>query len=285
VLNVLSLFDGMSCGKLALDKLKIKYDNYFASEIDKTALLASSINYPDTIQLGDVTQLDTSKLPKIDLLIGGSPCQGFSIAGKKLNFNDPRSALFFEYLRILNELKPKWFLLENVRMAKEPKETISNLLGVDPVCIDSAQITAAYRKRLYWTNIPFTKLPKYKLVFKDIKSKRFDKDLLWTDKHMGIFNKRVWKHNQFYRVTEDFKKVACVQAPTSKTTGSTLKTWVDSKKDWLRYLTIEELERCQTVPNGFIDNLPLDYIKKYRLLGNGWTVDVICHLLSYLKNV
>jgi len=118
-MNVLSLFDGMSCGRIALDRLGIKVDNYFASEIDKYAMKVSEANYPDIIQVGDITKLDLSTLPKIDLIMGGSPCQGFSFAGKQLAFDDPRSALFFEFVRCVDKLKPKYFLLENVRMKKD----------------------------------------------------------------------------------------------------------------------------------------------------------------------
>ena len=117
-MNVLSLFDGISCGQIALQRAGIKYNKYFASEIDKSAIAVTQKNFPNTIQVGDITSLTTKVLPKIDLLIGGSPCQGFSFAGKQLNFEDPRSKLFFEYVRLLRELKPKFFLLENVRMKK-----------------------------------------------------------------------------------------------------------------------------------------------------------------------
>lgn len=152
-LNVLSLFDGLSCGQIALNRLGIKYDNYFASEIDKYAIKVTQSNYPNTIQLGDVTGVSGATLPKIDLLIGGSPCQGFSVAGKKLNFDDPRSKLFFEFVRLLKECKPKYFLLENVKMKKEYEDIITDFLGVQPIHINSALVSAQNRSRLYWTNI------------------------------------------------------------------------------------------------------------------------------------
>lgn len=119
--NVLSLFDGMSCGQIALDRAGIRHDNYYASEIDKYAIKVAQANYPDTIQLGDVTKWRTWDLPQIDLLIAGSPCQGFSFAGKQLNFQDPRSRLFFEFVDVLKQRQPKWWLLENVRMKKNIK--------------------------------------------------------------------------------------------------------------------------------------------------------------------
>lgn len=154
---MLSLFDGMSCGAIALREAGIRVRQYFASEIDKQAIRQTQYNFPDTIQLGSVTGVKASDLPPIDLLIGGSPCQGFSFAGKQLNFNDPRSALFFEYVRILREIQSYnpdvKFLLENVRMLKEHENVISEQLGLFPVMINSALVSAQNRVRLYWTNI------------------------------------------------------------------------------------------------------------------------------------
>ena len=156
-LTVLSLFDGMSCGAIALREAGIKVKQYFASEIDKTAILQATHNFPDTIQLGSVVNLSAANLPKIDLLIGGSPCQGFSFAGKQMNFKDPRSVLFFEYVRILNEIRAYnpdvKFLLENVRMRAEYENVISSHLGLQPVAINSSLVSAQNRLRLYWTNI------------------------------------------------------------------------------------------------------------------------------------
>jgi len=170
-MNVLSLFDGMSCGQIALNKLGIKYDKYFACEIDKYAMQVTQHNFPDTIQLGDVQFVtkETFGTHKIDLVIGGSPCQGFSFAGKQLNFEDPRSALFFEYVRLVKELKPKYFLLENVKMKKESQDIISKYMGVEPIEINSSLVSAQTRKRLYWTNIPNVSQPEDKgVVLRDI---------------------------------------------------------------------------------------------------------------------
>ena len=175
-MNVLSLFDGMSCGRIALDRLGIKVDNYYASEIDKYAMKVSEANYPDIIQVGDVTELDTSTLPNIDLIMGGSPCQGFSFAGKQLAFDDPRSALFFEFVRCVKELKPKYFLLENVRMKKEYLDIISEHMGVEPIMINSALVSAQNRVRYYWTNIPGVEQPEQRgIVLRDIlENKKID---------------------------------------------------------------------------------------------------------------
>jgi len=152
-LNVLSLFDGMSCGQLALQRAGIKVNKYYASEIDKHAITVTMANFPNTIQLGDVTKVFAKDLDKIDLVIGGSPCQGFSFAGKGLNFEDPRSMLFFEFVRLVNECKPKYFLLENVKMKKEHELVISQYMKVAPIEINSALLSAQNRVRLYWTNI------------------------------------------------------------------------------------------------------------------------------------
>ena len=177
-MNVLSLFDGMSCGQIALERAGIKIDNYFASEIDKYAIQVAKHNYPNTHHIGDVIKVKAENLPQIDLLIGGSPCQGFSLAGKQLNFDDPRSKLFFEFVRLLNECKPKYFLLENVKMKKEYQDIISEHLGVEPIEINSNILSAQNRRRLYWTNIPNVSLPHNKgILLKDIVHENVDNKL------------------------------------------------------------------------------------------------------------
>ena len=174
-MNVLSLFDGMSCGRIALERCGFKIDNYYASEIDKHAIQVAKTNFPDTIHLGDVTQVSGCEIPdRIDLLIGGSPCQGFSFAGRQLNFDDPRSKLFFEYVRLLRELKPKYFILENVMMKQQYQDVITEHLGVKPIKINSNLVSAQNRKRLYWTNIPVSGLPENKGIYlKDILEEGF----------------------------------------------------------------------------------------------------------------
>ena len=196
-LNVLSLFDGMSCGRVALDRAGIDVNNYYASEIDKYASAVSRARYPDIKHLGDVTKwkdwdIDWSS---IDLLIGGSPCQGFSMAGKQLNFNDPRSKLFFEYVDILNHIKevnPKvLFLLENVKMKSEFRDIISGYLHIEPIEIDSALVSAQRRKRLYWTNIEGVEQPEDKgILLKDIVHEHTDMDNAVSDSWLKWFGKR-----------------------------------------------------------------------------------------------
>ena len=148
-MNVLSLFDGISCGRVALERAGIEIDKYFSSEIDQDAIFVAQKNYPDTVQIGNVESVDVSKLPKIDLVIGGSPCQGFSIAGKRLNFEDPKSKLFFDFVRILKRCNPKYFLLENVKMKHDYKNVISKYLGVKPFCVNSSLVSAQNRLRYY----------------------------------------------------------------------------------------------------------------------------------------
>jgi DNA-cytosine methyltransferase len=159
----------MSCGQIALERAGIQVDKYFSSEIDKYAIEVTQRNYPNTIQLGDITKLQGSDLPKIDLLMGGSPCQGFSFAGQGLNFDDPRSKLFFEFVRLKNETNPTYFLLENVKMRTEYRNVISRYLEVNPIEINSSLLSAQNRKRLYWTNIKDIEQPNDKgIVIKDI---------------------------------------------------------------------------------------------------------------------
>lgn len=168
-MNVLSLFDGISCGQQALKELGIPVRNYYASEIEKGPIKITQNNFPETVQLGDVRNVEARHVPKIDLLMGGSPCQGFSFAGKQLNFDDPRSKLFFEFVRLLKELKPKYFLLENVHMKTEYRNIITDILGVEPIFINSALVSAQNRKRWYWTNIPNVKQPEDKgIILADI---------------------------------------------------------------------------------------------------------------------
>lgn len=174
-LNVLSLFDGMSCGRIALDRAGIKVNNYYAFEIDKYAIKVSEANYPDIVRLGDVTKWEDCDVywNEIDLVMAGSPCQGFSFAGKQLAFDDPRSKLFFEFVDILNYIKEfnpnVKFLLENVKMKKEYLNTISSYLNTQPICINSALVSAQNRVRYYWTNIGDVNQPEDKgILLKDI---------------------------------------------------------------------------------------------------------------------
>ena len=185
-MKVLSLFDGMSCGQIALDQLGIPVEKYYASEIDKYAIKVTQANYPNTIQVGDVCNLNPEDYKDVDLIQAGSPCQGFSFAGKQLAFDDPRSALFFEFIRLLKAIKPKYFLLENVRMKKEFLQVISQQVsecypeipfGIEPIFINSSLVSAQSRQRYYWTNIPGIKQPEDRgIVLRDILEDDFDSE-------------------------------------------------------------------------------------------------------------
>lgn len=266
--NVLSLFDGMSCGQLALNKKNIKYDNYFASEIDNHAIKATQFNYPNTIQLGDVTKINSKDLPIISLLLGGSPCQGFSFMGKQLNFDDPRSKLFFEYVRLLKELKPKYFLLENVKMKKEYEKVISENLGCEPIKINSSLVSGQLRSRFYWTNIPNVTIPEDKNIqFNDIleygKSERKKSVTLLTT------------------YCEGRSSPACVKHYLSKHVNQIVPD--EKSLTGYRILSVKEASRLQTVPDDYLIKVPgVSNNAKYKMLGNGWTVDVISHILSFI---
>jgi len=187
---VLSLFDGISCGQESLRKAGISTRIYLASEIEKYPKQITRKNHPLTVQLGDVTKVVADDLPHVNLLMGGSPCQGFSFAGKQLNFDDPRSALFFEFVRLLKECKPDFFLLENVMMKQEYQDVITEHLGVEPVMINSSLVSAQNRKRLYWTNIPKVRQPKDKgILLKDILEDEVDESYTHSDKAVAYMNR------------------------------------------------------------------------------------------------
>jgi len=219
-MNVLSLFDGMSCGRIALDRLGIPVDKYYASEIDKYAIQVSEANYPDIIRLGDVCDVKAEDLESIDLLIAGSPCQGFSFAGKQLAFDDPRSALFFEFVRLLKECKPKYFLLENVRMKKEFLDVITEQVGVEPIMINSALVSAQNRVRYYWTNIPGIEQPEQRgIVLKDILEPNLESDL--SEKAIAYMNRgsEKWsggKSRAEHYIKHESKKSNCLTANMHK---------------------------------------------------------------------
>lgn len=221
-MNVLSLFDGMSCGQIALNRAGFKIENYFACEIDKYAINVTQNNYPKTQQLGDVTKVNALELPRLDLVIGGSPCQGFSFAGKQLNFEDPRSKLFFEFVRLLKEARVKSpdvkFLLENVKMKKEYENIISEHLGVEPVFINSALVSAQNRKRLYWTNIPGLTQPKDKgITWGDVRERGVNaQSYYYTEKAMQWLGRVSQKKNKQLTVHSDSDKMQMLEASHCK---------------------------------------------------------------------
>ena len=304
-MNVLSLFDGMSCGQLALQRAGIQVENYYAAEIDKYAIKVTQANFPGTVQLGDVTAIDPDSLPDIDLLIGGSPCQGFSFAGKQLNFDDPRSKLFWEYVRLLNALKPTYFLLENVKMKKESMDVITRALRVDPIFINSNLVSAQNRQRYYWTNIPVDKLPDDKgIVLADIledghvdrdKSHCIDANYFkggnlksYFEKHRRqlVFSKDGMCHVGDAGISDKYAYVNRVYHPDGKgpslvaSDGGHLQPKISKGTTEYRKLTPLECERLQTVPEGYTAHV--SNTQRYKMLGNGWTVDVVSHIMKGL---
>lgn len=302
-MNVLSLFDGMSCGQIALNRAGIKYDNYFASEIDKHAIKVTQTNYPATIQLGDVTKVKGSDLPTIDLLIGGSPCQGFSFSGKQLNFDDPRSKLFFEFVRLVKEVKPKYWLLENVVMKKEFEQIISEHLGVQPIKINSSLVSAQNRQRLYWANFEITQPTDKRINLIDILE---TDDLINPSAIRGrrlnkatILGRRLNERGVIDDYNKDVPITQCLEVRATNTNKSNCLTTVakdnvlttmpigrhkDAFKNKLpfRYYTLKEYCRLQTVPENYFTDIVSESQAK-KMLGNGWTIDVIAHILRGIK--
>ena len=271
-MNVFSCFDGMGCARIALDRLGIPVNNYFAAEIDKYAIKIAKKNYPDIFHVGDITKIKDyfefcqGNTP-IDLMIGGSPCQGFSFAGKRLNFNDPRSKLFFEFVWFYYRLKPKYFLLENVRMKQECQDIISKYLGVEPIAINSSLVSAQNRHRLYWTNLPFDKLPEDKGIML--------KDILLNDATEPMLS------NIYGGFGEKKPRLHYGKSVTIRTSGGGGHIPSVTIKDGIRQLDPVEVERLQTVPDNYTEGV--SYTQRFKMLGNGFTVDVICHLLRGLK--
>ena len=270
-INVLSLFDGMSCGRIALDRLGVDVGKYYASEIDKYAMQIAKKNYPDTVHLGNVLGVKGENLEPIDLLIGGSPCQGFSSAGKNLNFKDPRSRLFFEYVRLLKETKPRYFLLENVSMKREHRDIISNQLGVEPIAINSTLVTPQKRLRYYWTNLPTTPLPqkKYNLKFKGDLGRRVGRRLL-----NGV-------RKDYDRTIPIIQRVEINANPLISNCLTTVaKDNILVTEGGFKPLGPKDYERLQTVPLGYTEGV--SDTQRLKMLGNGWTVEVIEHLFRGL---
>lgn len=374
-INVLSLFDGKSCGQLALERKGIKVNKYFASEIDKPAQIVSKANYPNTIYLGDVRNIKTEDLPKIDMLIGGSPCQSFSFAGKQNGMSttdnikittlaqylklkeekfefEGQSYLFWEYIRILKAVKPQYFLLENVLMAKHWETIISRTLGINPIMINSALVSAQNRKRLYWTNISTVKEGMFgdvvcgisqpkdrRILLKDILEDGSNKVGRITGRYLvdgkrqdgkmktaGLTTQRIEprldnKSGTITTVGKDNVVLKPQKLYNVNPSGNGMNGWVydietksptlttnkgegikirDKSKcvrssgrgsfdrhewDWIsdchfRKLTPLECERLQTLPDGYTDYVSNS--QRYKMIGNGWTIEVIAHILGHL---
>lgn len=298
-INVLSLFDGMSCGQIALNNLGINYENYFASEIDKSAIKVTKDNFPNTKHLGDINKINLAELPKIDLLFGGSPCQGFSFAGKQLNFNDARSKLFFKFVEILEFFKEKnkdlKFLLENVKMKKEYEKEISKILNVEAICINSNLVSAQDRKRLYWTNIDFeipkdkgillseivgfeSEIPNIEEVIDEVK--KFTK----RDFQISISKNGRIRPHRFDLKKSGISEIGTIVNPNDKCVtiiaSHTPKTY-KSNPFKIHELTRNECEMIQNVPINYTKSVSERQAK--RMLGNGWTIGIIESIFSFYE--
>lgn len=349
-MNVLSLFDGMSCGQIALKRAGISFGKYFASEVDKHVITVTQANHPDTVQLGDVTlwrewDIDWSS---IGLIMGGSPCQGFSFAGKGLAFDDPRSKLFFVFVDIINHVKSVnpnvKFLLENVRMKKEHLSLITRFMGVEPVFINSALVSAQNRQRFYWTNWNFGQPVDRGLVLADVIEDDPENVVQMSERFVERQKGRKCLVNDLFKKASSLSAmeyvkngrqgdyVNCdekgkplifqrargtnkggIRAFDGKVPTLTSSRWEqnnfisnipvnreksktprvggfsspeNSRQDWSGYkvnggyrkLTPIECERLQTVPDNYTNHV--SNTQRYQMLGNGWTVDVITHILT-----
>lgn len=326
-MKVLSLFDGMSCGRIALERAGITVDAYYAAEIDKHAVKVSQANWPDIVQLGDVTKWKEWSIDwsSIDLLIGGSPCQGFSFAGKQLAFDDPRSKLFFVYVDILNHIRSVnpsvKFMLENVKMKKEHLAVISETLGVEPVFINSALVSAQNRQRYYWANWKITQPEDKGVVLADvIESEPLETTVMseaFTTRNRHILRDDFSGKAKSLSAMEYVKNgrqgdyIRCasmvgrrINPETGKrddynesiVAAQTIEIRADEKTNCLtsvqkdnllvlgasyRKLTPIECERLQTVPDNYTAHV--SNTQRYKMLGNGWTVDVIAHIFKCMN--
>lgn len=307
-MNVLSLFDGMSCGRIALYELGMFPDKYYACEIDKFAIAQTKLNFPDTVCLGDVTKLDVSKLEKIDLLIGGSPCQSFSFAGKMEGMTTEdneeittlerylelkekgfkfagQSYLFWEYVRVLEEVRKVnpnvLFLLENVRMLSKWEDVINRTLGVKGVHINSALVSAQIRKRIYWTNIADIPQPEDKGIFlRDVLQSGVPEKYYLSDKMITFLTRHADKMGSKIRIRGGDDKSNCVTV-SGLTYMNLASCYIEGPKRRLRRITPTEAARLQTIPDWY--KWECSDTQQYRMLGNGWTVAVIYHIFSFIK--
>lgn len=284
-MKVSSLFDGISCGMVALERAGIPVERYVAYEIEPNAISISKKNYPQIEHRGDVIQEDFTKYAGFDLLIGGSPCQSLSITRSKTREHlDGKSKLFFEYVRAKEEMRPKWFLFENVAsMNEESKNIISELLGCDPIFIDSADFSAQERPRYYWTNIPVVlEYEKSPAVLGDILESKVDEKYYYNYPLTNIdLSKQVCATMQ-YKNHDMHKRIfnpafKCHTLTTCGGGNTQKKVYVDGRA---RKLTPLEYERLQTLPDNYTAGVANTH--RYNALGNGWTVDVIAYILSYL---
>ena len=310
-MKVLSLFDGISCGLVALHKAEIPIDNYYACEVNPYAIKVSNTNHPDITHIGDIrkisysygvltTENGTYSVGDIDLIIGGSPCQSFTFAGKREGMTTTEnieittlkqylkykaegfqfkgeSYLFWEYMRLLYEVRPKYFLLENVKMSNHWREIIDKALGIKSIMIDSALFSPQRRKRLYWTNIPMKKIEKVNtLTLKSVVREEDNLKYHLSEKHHNAFLKSYnWKPNFLWEKSKPLLASYYKQPPHCP--------YIPCKysESGYRMLSPVECERLQTLPDDYTEGI--SKTQRYKVIGNAWTVDVIVFLLSGLK--
>lgn len=299
-MNVLSLFDGIGCGKVALERVGVKIDKYFASEIKQCAIKCATINNPDIIEIGDVFNvhykdgiLKTEKgdfdVGQIDILIGGSPCQDFSCANvfkrsSDYGLNGDKSRLFYEYLRLKKEIEPKYFLLENVKMKKSSEKELNDYMGVDGIHINSSLVSYQTRPRIYWTNIPIVgSLEDKHISFQNNKDKDFQR-LEESKVHKTPCRIRMWNNGMGRYALGNCEnithkdKIGCLTRKQDRSPNSGLIAY----GDFCRFLTRREIEGAQTLPVGYTDMLT--YRQVQDVCGEGWTIDVIVFLMRGLKS-
>jgi site-specific DNA-cytosine methylase len=284
--NVLSLFDGIGCGQLALKRAGIEFDNYYASEIDEKAIKVTNRNFPKTIQLGDVANIKATDLPEIDLIIGGSPCQGLSQAGLVEGLEDERSALFYHFVRLLEECKPKYWFLENVVGHNKDSLRMSEALGAYPTLVDSKTVSPQIRKRLYWSNFDFEPPSPKKIsinsILEDKEVDGVNYDILYP---AAIRRRKVDGKNQ--QVMEvrgiDINKSNCITSAYKDSVMTYLKpgSYLNGLRQPRRKFTKKECCRLQTLPDNYFDpSTSTNQVLK--MCANSWTVDVIAHIFSFL---
>jgi site-specific DNA-cytosine methylase len=288
---IFSAFDGLSGGQIALQNLRLMPKDYvyYRSEIDKYANVVAESNFPNSINLGDIKDITAEMLPSnVDIMLAGSPCQGFSFAGKNLNFEDPRSQLFFVWVKLLKEIKPKYFLFENVRMSQKCQDVISQYLGVKPVKINSSLVSAQNRVRLYWTNIPMEKEQPQDLniMLSDILENGL------TDRHKShCIDANYFKggnlksYFQKHRRQLVFSPEGLAHVSDADINGFDAINRVyheDGNNYAWRKLTPLECERLQTIPENYTNHV--SNTQRYKMLGNGWTIKVIEHILHNIIN-
>lgn len=287
-LKVLSLFDGISCGRVALERAGIETDTYYASEIDESAMKISNKNYPDIIQVGDVSKisyangiLHTEKgdfnVGKIDIIMGGSPCQDMSsVNDEGKGLDGEKSGLFFQYARIVKEVNPTYYLLENVVPKKKvDKDKITEVMGVDPIFINSSDFSAQNRPRLYWSNIDI-KEPEVKSDLRAIDIIDDKED--FSSEYPNWLKLKWGNKTRFDSLFDCYGKASCLTASMWKGQKA---SYTKNNQGKAHKFTPLECERLQTLPENYTDCVA--NTNRYKAVGNGWTVDVITYIFSFIK--